>query len=70
MKLIEGELNVNGCVMVQLKGILGSYAAFDELLPKAQVRRCARHIWSNANKTWNGEERENNSGDVPRQVLK
>ncbi|KAH0638955.1 hypothetical protein KY285_035541 [Solanum tuberosum] len=35
----------------------GFHAVVDELLPNAEVRRRARNIWSNRNKTWNGEER-------------
>ncbi|XP_059315963.1 uncharacterized protein LOC132066764 [Lycium ferocissimum] len=28
-----------------------------ELLPNAETRRCARHVWSNWHKEWRGEER-------------
>ncbi|XP_049390426.1 uncharacterized protein LOC125854873 [Solanum stenotomum] len=35
----------------------GLQAAVGELLPNAEVRMCARHIWSNWSKRWKGEER-------------
>ncbi|XP_059309604.1 uncharacterized protein LOC132060643 isoform X1 [Lycium ferocissimum] len=35
----------------------GFHAAVEELLPDAEHRRCARHIWSNWHQEWKGEER-------------
>ncbi|WMV07235.1 hypothetical protein MTR67_000620 [Solanum verrucosum] len=34
----------------------GLQAAVGELLPNAEVRMCARHIWSNWSKRWRGEK--------------
>ncbi|XP_016433493.2 uncharacterized protein LOC107759989 [Nicotiana tabacum] len=35
----------------------GFAAALNEVLPNAEFRMCARHIWSNWHKKWKGEER-------------
>ncbi|KAH0671961.1 hypothetical protein KY284_023048 [Solanum tuberosum] len=35
----------------------GLVAAIMELLPDCEQRMCARHIWSNWQKNWKGEER-------------
>ncbi|WMV52244.1 hypothetical protein MTR67_045629 [Solanum verrucosum] len=36
----------------------GLQAVVGELLPNAEVRMCARHIWSNWNKIWKRDERK------------
>ncbi|XP_055809528.1 uncharacterized protein LOC129879828 [Solanum dulcamara] len=43
--------------MFPIAWAVGFHAAVDELLPNAEVRMCARHIWSNWNQTWKEEER-------------
>nr|XP_010312968.1 uncharacterized protein LOC104644588 [Solanum lycopersicum] len=39
------------------EGLIGLQGVVAELLPNAEVRMCARHIWSNWSKIWKGEEK-------------
>ncbi|XP_047270278.1 uncharacterized protein LOC124899435 [Capsicum annuum] len=45
----------------------GFHVAVLELLPNAEIRRCARHIWANWSQEWKGEERKNSFGNAQRE---
>ncbi|XP_070047313.1 uncharacterized protein [Nicotiana tomentosiformis] len=60
LQLIESQGEEGLTIISEMqKGLVQSVV---ELMPNAEHRMCARHIWSNSKQKWEGEERKKSSG--------